>query len=149
MLKQQTAVVNDTCPTEADALPSANSHSLRKEKKKIVRRRSGDSNDSNESRRSLNSTSKKIADYATENHYYTKAIIGSSETLEMTPKPRADRQSKELLREGYTFVRLNHSATLKKAAIDTSDYLREHSMNKLPECMHQQNCISKISYLEE
>lgn len=67
----------------------------------------------------------------------------------MTPKLKADRQTRDLLRDGYTFVRLNHSATLRKAAVDTSDFLKEQSMNRLPECIHQQTCSNRIGYLEE
>jgi hypothetical protein len=53
------------------------------------------------------------------------------------------------MRDGYTFVRMNHSATLRKAAVDTSDFLKEPSTNKFTECPHQQSCVSKVSYLEE
>jgi len=99
----------------------------------IVRRRSGESNDSNESRRSLNSTGRKAADSSIENYCNSKAMVVSTETLEMTPKLKSDRQTRELLREGYTFMRMNHSATLKKVVMDTSEFLKGgESMGRLP-----------------
>lgn len=123
MLKPSIVEFGETCPTESDALP-ATQHSARREKRKLVRRRSGDSNESNESRRSFNSTSRRPVDYGIDNGNYSKATLVSMETLEMTPKIKGDRVLKDPLRDGYTFVRLNHSATLKKAVVDTSDFLK-------------------------
>jgi hypothetical protein len=53
------------------------------------------------------------------------------------------------MREGYTFVRMNLSSTLRKTAVDTCDFLKEQSTTKFTECPQKQSCVSKVSYLEE
>jgi len=52
-------------------------------------------------------------------------MIVGTDAIEMTPKLKSDRQGRDLLRESYTFVRMNHTTTLKKSVVDTLEILKE------------------------
>lgn len=78
--------ISDTYSTEEDTPVVTEPICLRKEKKKIVRRRSGDSEDSNSSRRSLKGN--KPAIDLMDVKYQSRTHLILTEATEMTPKLR-------------------------------------------------------------